>query len=397
MAFPECIQPGFDFDEAVVLLELAQQTYQGTPDNPPSSIQVPCQMQVPPPPSNWVIDTDRTPTTTTLLDNFWQVSKNADNPNQYVIAIRGTVNTDASILADLLLPLVKARIDDIAGLPFGIYLARDEGDSKIVAGVHAGFLLGLLLMLISTDKPLAETLFLLALNPDAEIYITGHSQGASLALLLTSLVRHSTDLFKGPTYKTYAFAPAKPGNDHYGCDLDQIAGVSGYCYSVVNTQGWVPQVPLTLETFGTLNTPNPLYEFSGQINPAIPAIVQKLEQEFSAALRSVCDDIKKFLEKIVADVRRDLPQATFPLTASRLGKSGDDTAVDSSTVSDLLDKLEGLILPSLNYAKAGALVPIFGTPGGNPDDPKFHQFDFFWQHHLCNYLLYLTEQYGPGE
>ncbi|HSR67623.1 MAG TPA: hypothetical protein VLU25_06745, partial [Acidobacteriota bacterium] len=110
MGFPKSIQGGFNFDEAVVMLAIAQQTYEGTPDNPPSDVVVPCKMKVPKPPGNWQIDPAYTPTDTTLLDNFWQVLKNTDNPNQHVIAIRGTVNTTPSILADLLLPLVKARI-----------------------------------------------------------------------------------------------------------------------------------------------------------------------------------------------------------------------------------------------------------------------------------------------
>ena len=68
MAFPSSIQSGFNFDEAVTLLEIAQQTYDGTPDNPPSKIVVPCRMPVPKPPANWQIDQDLTPTTTTLLE-----------------------------------------------------------------------------------------------------------------------------------------------------------------------------------------------------------------------------------------------------------------------------------------------------------------------------------------
>ncbi len=45
-------------------------------------------------------------------------------------------------------------------LPF--YLARDEGDSAVKAGVHSGFALSLLLMLFTTDSPLFVTLGLLA-------------------------------------------------------------------------------------------------------------------------------------------------------------------------------------------------------------------------------------------
>jgi len=390
MAFPSSIVSGFNLEEAELLLSIAQQTYEGTPNQPPSNIKVPCPIPVPKPPSPWKIDHSKTPTETTLLDNFWQVWRNGSS-NQYVIAVRGTVDTASSIFEDVFLPMIKARIK-VPGLPISLNFARDEGNSPVVAGVHSGFFLGLFLMLISTDAPLVETLVELAAE-GAEVYITGHSQGASVATLLTSLVRH-TDLFSGPTYKTYVFAPAKPGNDHYAYDYDQIAGLPGFGYTVINTQGWVPQVPLTLQGIGAVNRPNPVYEFSGKVNPSIPAEVDKILREVEAAAKSVFEDVKQELEKLLGELAAKLPQAKFPATTASLGLEGASRPVDSSVFTTLLDDLLGLILPSLNFAKAGALVPIFGTPGGNPDDPKYKQFDPFWQHHLCNYLFYLKQQYG---
>jgi hypothetical protein len=58
----------------------------------------------------------------------------------------------------------------------------------------------------------------------------------------------------------------------------------------------------------------------------------------------------------------------------------------------LFSQLKALVLPSLNYTQAGVTVPLFATPGANPCDNG--QFDFFWQHHLGNYLKYLNAQYG---
>lgn len=117
--------------------------------------------------------------------------------------MRGTVATAASVLADLLFPLINARFDQAGPISLPFDLARDEGDSAVKAGVHSGFALSLLLMLFTTDCPLYVTLALLAAEPGNNVYITGHSQGASIATLLTSLVRHSTQAFKRPSYKTY--------------------------------------------------------------------------------------------------------------------------------------------------------------------------------------------------
>lgn len=381
------IQPGFDFDEMRTLLTIAQQTYTGIA---PSKGAPP----VPPPPSNWQLDTGRTPKGTTLLDNYWQVWRNQDRPNQYCIAVRGTVDTAPSILEDLLLPLIRARLSlSLAqcGIPLtlDLHLARDEADSAVVAGVHAGFALGLLSILLTTDAPLWATL--LQLPDDAEIYITGHSQGASVALLLTSFVRHST-LFSGKRYKTYVFAPAKPGNDHYGYDLDQIAGVGGLAYSVASTQDWVPQVPLTLQGPGAINRPNPLSALETiDTEAAKPPPVAQADAAEQAAL----EQARQTLQQRLAEVRESLPRQVYGVTASQLNPSlaGADCAartLGSDCFQSILEQIEGALLPSLNFAKAGALVPAFADPGTNPEDPK----DFFWQHHLGNYLKYLTEQYG---
>jgi hypothetical protein len=211
-------------------------THTGTPSlsEAPPKCGIP---DVPSPSSNWAIVNDLTPTSATLLDNYWQVWQNQNDTTQYAIAVRGTVDSAASILADLLFPLINARFDVKLGsisLPF--YLARDEGNSAVKAGVHSGFALSLLLMLFTTDHPLFVTLFQLAQVGKNNVYITGHSQGASIATLLTSLVRHSTFAFKGPVYKTYTFAPAKAGNDHYAYDYARLATVDGLGWAVTSTQ-----------------------------------------------------------------------------------------------------------------------------------------------------------------
>ena len=395
MTFPSKITSGFNIDEATLMLSIAQQTYNNTPDMPSDKTCVPCPVDIPVP-TGWSLVSEKTPTDTTLLDNFWQVWRNDSNHHQYTIAVRGTVGTYPSILADLLLPMIKARID-LAGLPMSFNLAQDEGDSPIVAAVQSGFTLSLILMLITTNAPLALTLFELAQDKDAEIYITGHSQGASVALLLTSLVLH-TRLFQGPTYKTYVFAPAKPGNDHYANDLDQHAGALGNCYSIISSQDWVPEVPLTLQGLGAVNRPNPVYQFSGKLNPAIPTPVQDVINDITEFETKIFDDIIAALKRFIGDLEGKLLNTSYPLTSTDLGMQGEPVGLDSSTLEKYLQALLDKIVPTLNYRKAGTLAPVFAQAGGNPDDFKCHddpdQFDAFWQHHLCNYLKYLQLQYS---
>ena len=386
---------GFQFAEAQLLLEIAQQAYAGTPSL--SEAPVTCGVpDVPNPSPNWTIVQDLTPTTATLLDNYWQVWQNQSDTSQYAIAVRGTVDTDASILADLLFPLINARFDVQVGsisLPF--YLARDEGDSAVKAGVHSGFALSLLLMLFTTDRPLFATLWWLAHVGNNNVYITGHSQGASIATLLTSLVRHSTDVFKGPAYKTYTFAPAKAGNDHYAYDYARLAAVDGYGWAVTSTQDWVPQAPFSLEWISDLNTPNPLRAFGAIPDPEALIALGSMATDGETAVNRIRHEQEKRLRQRVESLSRKLPSETIHLKGADVGAPS-AAPITGSTVSDAIQQILDQFQASLNYADVGALVPLFADPGGNPTDGSkgCQKLDYFWQHHLGNYLKYVKEQYG---
>ena len=387
------LKAGFQFAEAELLLEMAQHAYAGTPSL--SEAGVTCGVPaVPNPSSNWAIVKEFTPTVATLLDNYWQVWQNQSDTSQYAIAVRGTVDSAASILADLLFPLINARFDLKVGqysLPF--HLARDEGPSAVRAGVHSGFALSLLLMLFTTDSPLFLTLWLLA-QSDNDVYITGHSQGASIATLLTSLVRHSTR-FKRPAYKTYTFAPAKPGNDHYAYDYARIAAVDGKGWAVTSTQDWVPQAPFSLEWISDLNTPNPLRAFSGSPNPAGMAALGSVAADGESTVNRVHDDAVRRLKQRVEWLSRKVKSEKIHLKAADLGAASAEP-ITGSMISSVIEQILDQIQASLNYAHVGALLPLFAVPGPNPTDgtPGCQKLDYFWQHHLGNYLKYMKEQYG---
>jgi hypothetical protein len=384
------LQPGFDFTEATAMIALSQAIY-GVP-----AIPVPTPD---PDKLGWSKVDSLSPSAPTLLDNLWQVWRNDNRPGQYAIVVRGTVDTEASILADLLFPLVDARLDlaiKVGGmkldLPF--HLARDETGSAVVAGTHLGFSLSLLLMLLTTDRPLLATLSELSLDPQAEILITGHSQGASIATLLTSFIGHASGIFSGLSglsCKTYVFAPAKPGNDHYGYDYDFIAGVRGLGWTIASTQGWVPQVPFTLQIPGDLDTPNPLRGYGGArsslVDPRIAAFCATVEPAVEAArLQAVAH-----AHEVATGLKARL-SAEDAVSASLLPAFSGEVRLDGTSVADAIDGMLSRIQLSLNFTTAGSMVPLFAVPGGNPADPK----DFFWQHHLGNYWTYLQEQYGQA-
>lgn len=380
------LTPGFEFDEVTSMIALSQAIY-GVPAIPKPTPD-PGQL-------GWTLDSALSPSGPTLLDNLWQVWCN--DAGQYAIVVRGTVDTAPSILADLLFPLIDARLDLVlrdkgVTLDIPFHLARDEPGSAIVAGTHFGFTASLMLMLLTTDRPLLATLFELALKPGAEVFITGHSQGASIATLLTSFVRHASGPFADiakASYKTYVFAPAKPGNDHYGYDYDFIAGQKGNGWTIVSTQGWVPQAPFTLELPSDLNTPNPLREYGAALDVTVDPDLAKLTVVTEPAVEVARQQHVENAGKLDARIKAGLAGRTLAITHAHLGGK-DAIPVSGDSVSSLIDEFLSKLQRSLNFAYAGSLVPLFATPGGNPDDPS----DFFWQHHLGNYWIYLQKQYG---
>ena len=379
---------GFDFSEARDALALSQAIY-GAP-----AIPVP----TPDPAAlGWSLVDELSPSGPTLLDNLWQVWKSSAHPNRYAVVVRGTVDTDASILADLLFPLVDARLDlrlEIGGsqLDIPFHLARDETGSAVVAGTHLGFTLSLLLMLLTTDRPLLASLARLSLLPGTELLVTGHSQGASIATLLTSFLRHAGGPFAGLanlSVKTYVLAPAKPGNDHYAADYAGIAGMAGLGWTIASTQGWVPQVPFTLQGPGDLNTPNPLRAYAGEAMPDSDPRVAAMALTAAMASDAALEQALAHAGETVAELKAGL--GTIRLAPEPFMTGGTVLPPVSGTVlAPTLDTVLSRVQRSLDYAPAGSLVPLFARPGGNPADPK----DFFWQHHLGNYWIYLQEQYG---
>src|SRR6476619_3788143 len=61
----------------------------------------------PPPPVGWA--PLGPPKTTVGLDNYWELWSNTGAAGEYAIVVRGTVLSAASILEDIMLPLIAAQ------------------------------------------------------------------------------------------------------------------------------------------------------------------------------------------------------------------------------------------------------------------------------------------------
>jgi Lipase (class 3) len=96
------------------------------------------------------------------------------------------------------------------------------------------------------------------IGANAQVFVTGHSQGAAMATLLRSYLQYSPNAPQGVSYNTYIYAQRKPGNDHYAADFANRFSNPSLGFRVTNSLDWVPQVPFTLGFLGDVNKPNPL-------------------------------------------------------------------------------------------------------------------------------------------
>ena len=330
---------GFNNDEAKDLIAMLA-SLEGI--TPPPLVQ-------PPFPPNWQIVFDSP--VMGIFDNKWQLLQNMDVPGQYAVLIRGTVDQAGSIVDDLLSVMIPAS-GSIFGVPYQL-----AADAK--GGVHLGFALATFILLFD---PLSGILIKLIEKAGSitDIFVAGHSQGAAIATLCRSFLKYATiPGLPSFNYKTYLFAQPKPGNDHYGDDFDFAVSNDGMSFSVINSQDWVPQVPLTLEVLTDINDPNPLSVLLAEHIVLAPV---------STAVKTIKSGIS------VAQLAKHKPQLAI--------------------LSDVMKKqsLLGAILPgadldippillTFNFVNCGSTYALQGVPGENPCDPK----DFFWQHHGAMY------------
>lgn len=200
--------------------------------------------------------------------NRWAVYQRGDS-NKYAIVVRGTVLDKSagalrqrSVLQDALALTGKASHVD-----FSFFDPQKPGESPkhgVIqladddsAAAHIGFAYGLVdILLHQNGQSLVK--YLKSLPDGAELYITGHSQGAAIASLLHAFLHYSDRpdnrqyglAAKGFKLHSYVFAQPKPGDWRFALDFARNIsnGASGEtAYVINNVNDWVPQVPLTIE------------------------------------------------------------------------------------------------------------------------------------------------------
>lgn len=337
-------QPGFDRLEAEAMIAMLTPLEGPTPP-----------LEPPPLPAGWGL-LYQSPQLG-YFDNRWELWQDpAPGSGRFAVLIRGTVAETGSVIDDLLSVMIPAS-GTIMGRAYRF--AVDP-----MAGVHLGFALAALVVLWDpVDGLLARLPGLCPVG--SEVYIAGHSQGAAIAAMIRSYLAQLPAVpDPGYSHKTYLFALPKPGNSHYASEFNAAFANGGMASCVGNSQDWVPQAPLTLESIVDVNTPNPIsIWFSDRL----------ILEPVHAAIAVLRDAVH------FAQVNRHKRQL------DHLARKVHGVPMVAAAAMGLHTELPP-ILPTLDFEGCGSPFSLIGVPGTNPIDPH----DFFWQHHAAMYYALLA-------
>ncbi len=377
-------EPGYQQQEALDLITLCAMV-----NDTPTTQETGYESTGPNPPADWEL-VYAPPVAIPPFDSYFEIWQDTStnvpaNTARIVIIFRGTTPETMSMAEDAIFPMVNAENLGFSydGIDLNFKFAGNStpnitSDTNTGSTfnqtpcIHAGFALGMLSILNAnilpggTDENILNLLTDLFSKPgffnkygqfygmDAEIYITGHSQGAALATLFRSYVEYQPLDLKGSpvSYKTYVFAQPKPGNSYYANDFDLIASNYGMAIRVTNSKDWVPQAPLAIQQINDLNELNPITYVEDAYSPTLKKVLNTMDHYEKEAANWLTEWIKN--EIYLYETGNDLPDV----------------------------KLDFNIVPTLNYAGCGApftLVGQYVDPGTNYDN-------FMGQHHATNYL-----------
>ena len=296
------------------------------------------------------------------LDNLWTMWLREDSV--CVISIRGTTLQMDSWSEDFYAAMVPAQGTIIIS-PENIfsYKLAEHPD----AHVHSGWLIGL-----GTLVPtIIEQINVWHEKGMKEFIILGHSQGGAITYLLTSYLHYygTGQIPDDVKFKTYSSAPPKPGNVYYSYDYDNITR-GGWALRVYNSEDWVPQMPITIQTMSDFAPINPF----------------SLEDSLTAKMG--------FLDKIFFDLLLDFISGKLDDSRDILREILGNVIYDKSISKYLPQIGQPVYSETMNYYPCGVPVVLMVTPGYY-DYVKTLGLPTLFENHLMSAYLYLLEKnYG---
>jgi hypothetical protein len=351
IAQAQILKPGFDKPEYIEMLKINQKAHVAL-DQWPDTANFPMPDQY-----NFVYRSPRG-----AFDNIWDLW--VDKKRRVaVIAVQGSIQTQASFLANLYAAMVPAtgslQLDEHHSFAYDL---SDHPD----AAVHVGWLIAMAYLSATVEHKI-DSCYKAGIK---DFILTGHSQGGGITFLLNAHLQNLKATGQLPsdiTFKTYCSAGPKPGNLFFAYDYENKTK-GGWAMNVVNTADWVPDVPFSIQTVDDFTAVNP---FRGA-----KAMIRKQKFPANLALRHMYNKLDRPSKRAQKNYER------------YLGKM----------VSKMVRKqMPGICVPeyykSNYYVRAGNTVVLYA------DSAYFKQYSNepeqqnIWLHHLPKPYLFLAEQY----
>lgn len=271
------------------------------------------------------------------MDNKFQIYTKGKTG---VINFRGSTDKKSSWLENFYSAMIP--VEGEIKISFETFEYKFGKDTS--SGVHSGYVLGLAYM--------HEDLLLQVKNLNKQgiysIYITGHSQGGSLAILTRAYFHHLsfTKLSKKNKFKVYSFAQPMVGNKEFIAEYNRLFCETEMSYTLINPADFVPRMPLS-------------YNDTTLVRDGILSLLSK-DKELDKS-------------QFIKDGLISMFQTKLTGTVNKFGKSVEN---------QIQRELGEIRLPEpkkdINYAQVGNLIelpaPIYPLQLKDPDllnDPEF--------------------------
>lgn len=244
------------------------------------------------------------------FDNIWDLWVHKEKPIA-LIAVQGSIQTEASFLANLYAAMIPAKGELQLDPDFLFkYKLADHPNAAVQVGWFVA-----MAYLSKTIESKIDSCYKAGIK---DFILTGHSQGGGITFMLNAYLENLKIDRKLPQdirFKTYCSAGPKPGNLFFAYDYERMTR-GGWAYNVVNTADWVPDVPFSVQTVDDFTAVNPFRNAKSVIKrqkfPANIAL-KRVYNQLSKPSKKAQKNYEKYLGKMVSKaVKKQMPNFITP-------------------------------------------------------------------------------------
>lgn len=315
------------------------------------------------------------------LDNMFQVYL---RDNYAVMNFRGSTDHELSWLANFKSAMIPAKGKiKVKNIEFEYDMADDS-----TAAVHSGYMLGLAYLYQSV---LMQIKYLNAIGV-YDIYMTGHSQGGSLAALTMVYLDRlpSTIIPERNRFKLYAFANPMIGNKSFVDEYNLRYAISGWSFSVINPADHVPRLPMSYKEEKVVSPQGIASLISGDTDKReflTNVFFQTFEKGATRYVQSMSENAEERISKELGLV--DMPKYTNDINYYEIGDRYELPPVEYPKILK-----DSTILKNDSLLNVLAIDPVTGH---FIDKNLYKKEPMFFQHKPHNYYLTLMKTYFRQE